>query len=315
MVLIIKKLKKNLNIQWQHMFKNAKRGMLKNQKKGVLGLFLTKTHLQGYLLTQKHLPQSKTDVFPHQMHDWLALFKQVSDKLAAGEAMLTLSSEFYQILTIDKPQVAASEMEHALLWQIKDLVDLPLASIQLDFFYAPTQGVGHKIHVVVTDKQLLKKIVDAAEKVNIKIRSISIEELMLHHLFEQSSESRLLVYHHADHDLQLLIFKEQHLYSFRRIRGFHGMDKLSRDELNQQVQASLYLEIQRSLDFFESQLRQAPVQRIDVFVASESVYLSQLLADNFEQPIAVLSNEPVLSTLAKLSFMELKSGASYETAY
>jgi MSHA biogenesis protein MshI len=74
------------------------------------------------------------------------------------------------------------------------------------------------------------------------------------------------------------------------------------------VADNLSLEIQRSMDFFESQLRQPPVASIDLLVQGETDALAKAVAVNFNQPVKVVDCDQVGAKMAELAFSEWQRG-------
>ena len=66
----------------------------------------------------------------------------------------------------------------------------------------------------------------------------------------------------AGEEIILNIVKDGHLYISRRLKGFENLAAFSAEELRMGVLDGLCIQIQRSMDFFESQLRQPPVRKV-----------------------------------------------------
>ena len=67
------------------------------------------------------------------------------------------------------------------------------------------------------------------------------------------------------------IVKDGQLYFSRRLRGYENIKSFSPDELKMGSIDNLTLEVQRSMDYFESQLRQAPIKKIVVSIDSPHI--------------------------------------------
>jgi MSHA biogenesis protein MshI len=74
------------------------------------------------------------------------------------------------------------------------------------------------------------------------------------------------------------------LFFSRRLRGYENLANFSQEELELGVVDNLSLEIQRSMDYFESQLRQAPVKK--VYISLNTIH-EDALADMLKQVIFI----------------------------
>jgi MSHA biogenesis protein MshI len=87
----------------------------------------------------------------------------------------------------------------------------------------------------------------------------------------------------------LLIVKQGKLYFHRRLRGFSQIAQKTEDELTLTVIDSLALEIQRSSDYFERQLKQAPIRDIKVLLPMKlESFFARKLAENAHMPVSLL---------------------------
>ncbi|MGL4895871.1 MAG: MSHA biogenesis protein MshI [Shewanella sp.] len=261
--------------------------------------------------------------FDWQGTQWQSAVAELARAFPGSRLQLVLGSERYQLCVTDKPNVAAQEWPQALIWSIKDMVSLPTAQIYLDYFESPIPS--NKLNVVVVDKGPLSELVQALHQQGLSVTGISIEELATSNLCRgdflsgalvgselstSDSQARLVVTQHGGQELMLTVIKQGQLYMQRRVRGFSQLDKASVDELNYGLADNLSLEIQRSMDYFESQLRQAPVASIELLIDGAVKALAQLVSANFNQAVNVIDNSAVGATFARLAFSEFSRGLS-----
>ncbi|WP_228289646.1 MSHA biogenesis protein MshI [Shewanella cyperi] len=272
-----------------------------NQSKRPAGLFLGESYAWVFL------PQPGKDPevlqFPIDDKDWSALMAPLSQRLGPLSLALVLCPARYQLLTVDKPAVPEDEVSQALVWSIKDMVSEPLDKLQIDYF-SPPVAASNKLTVVCSAKPELQALVKAADDVGCELMGISIEELVSSRLWGKDSPARLVVSHVPEQDLLLTVVREGELWMQRRVRGFRELNGLSEQDLTYGVADNLSLEIQRSMDYFESQLRQAPVASIEVLVEGSGRALSRLLAANFNQKVNYLETDSVAGTFARLGLAE-----------
>ncbi|NQZ81755.1 MAG: hypothetical protein HRT52_12135 [Colwellia sp.] len=208
-----------------------------------------------------------------------------------GVCQVVLSSGQYQIIQVDKPNVPESEILGALKWQIKDLVPYSPENMMLDYFDGPTLvGAAEKINVVCAEFSVLKEIVDRLDKEDLTVNMITTAEFAFAKLLPIQSSPCLLVCQREDEDVLLLIVQEGRVYFHRRLRGYAQISIKSEDELAMTVIDPLSLEIQRSIDYFERQLKQAPIKSIKVIIPIVNEgFLARKLAENTHIPVELLS--------------------------
>lgn len=124
----------------------------------------------------------------------------------------------------------------------------------------------------------------------------------------------LFVCQQPNEEINLLIIKNGQLFFSRRLRGFSQIANKSETDLTAGAIDSLSLEIQRSTDYFERQLKQAPIKTIEVLVPmATEAFLARKLAENTNVEIKLftmpnlLENErekAVAIAATQLNFME-----------
>lgn len=207
-----------------------------------------------------------------------------------GTACLVLNEAQSQIVQIDKPSLPESEINAALKWQIKDMVSTSPDNMVLDYFDAPTLSGGkEKINVVCAPLDELKKLLEATEHGDVKISSITTQEFAFANLLPPQKAAILLVCQQPNEEIVLLIVKKGQIFFHRRLRGFAQISKKTAEELTFSVIDNISLEIQRSTDYFERQLKQAPIKEIKVLLPMEleGVFINKL-AENSAAPVSAL---------------------------
>lgn len=245
--------------------------------------------------------------FELQNEQWQTAFAALAHTFPNARLQIVLVSSCYQLLVADKPNVNAEELPQALLWSIKDMVTIPVPQIHLDYFEPPLPS--NKISVVVVTKDYLVNLVQAIYGQGLSVAGISIEELAMTNLFIDDNQARLIVSHHTGQELLLTVVKQGQLYMQRRVRGFMQLDKTDVDQLHYGLADNLSLEIQRSMDYFESQLRQAPVASIELLADGAVDVLAKLVSANFNQAVNVIDKSSVGARMAGLAFSEFSRGA------
>ncbi|MDX2369727.1 MAG: hypothetical protein QNK36_15230 [Colwellia sp.] len=234
-------------------------------------------------------------IFKHKQVNQLDFSDAITDLHTefafTGKCHIVLSDQQSQIVQVDKPNVPAAEINAALKWQVKDLVSISPDNMVLDYFDGPILSGGkEKINVVCSPIDELKKIVAATNKEGAEVASITTAEFAFANLLATQTDACLLVCQRPNDEIILLIVKQGKLYFHRRLRGYRQIASKTEDELAMTVIDNLALEVQRSSDYFERQLKQAPIKEIKVLLPIESEsFLARKLAENSHIPVTLLA--------------------------
>lgn len=249
---------------------------------------------------------AKAMTFSFNHHNWDEAFTQVVKEFAPAKIQIVLAADFYQLLLVDKPNVQDDELNAALLWSVKDIVSQAVTDIHLDYFESSKQTTN-KVNVVVTEKSLLSALLLAAKSAGLHTVGVSIEEMAMSNLFNDN-QARLVLSHREGQELLLTVVRDGEVFMQRRVRGFLQIDKVSAEDLAYGVADNLSLEIQRSMDYFESQLREAPVSSIELVMDGEREQLATLISANFNQSVTPYHSTSVEAVFAELALAELARG-------
>lgn len=172
---------------------------------------------------------------------------------------LLLSAADYQLLLVERPDVPPAELRAAVRWRIRELVNAPLDSLVVDAFALPDdayRGRTPMAYCAVLSRARMQALADWVEGAGLRLHSIDIAEMALRNLglLIAGESQNLAVLKLNARDGLICVQHGRDLYMARRIE--HGLDNRGVDS------AQLALEIQRSLDYFESQLGKGPVARL-----------------------------------------------------
>lgn len=182
--------------------------------------------------------------------------------LAGTPTYAAFSIHWYQILQIDRPAVEAEEITSALSWSVKELTGSDKEMI-IDYTDLPVPLAGNaKINVFALPKEDVESLSKAIFEANLDLKQITVEEIATNELLPVQNDAVLSLVQEAGEEICLNIIKDGQLYLSRRLKGFENLGSFSEDELQMGIGESLSVQIQRSMDFYESQLRQAPVRQI-----------------------------------------------------
>lgn len=177
-----------------------------------------------------------------------------------------LEDSQYSLFQIPAPPVEDDELISALRWSIKDLVNYPTDAAIIDAFRVPTQEHREaKIYVVVTPRDEIQKTIDFVRKTGLKLNTIDIEELSLGNLIEQmeSLTRGVAVMHFGQNHGVISLYSDSALYLTRKIdTGLVRFETMPSPDSAEEIYESMILELQRSLDFYESEFSRPPISKL-----------------------------------------------------
>ena len=193
--------------------------------------------------------------------------KYIEKKGLTGKpAVFVLSSNEYSLLQNSFPKMTLDEMRDAARWKIKEFIDYPAEEAVVDVFEVPEAGQrGNErlLNVVAARKSFVKDHVDEMRKAELEPKAIDISELALRNVVSKLGENDvgIIVLHLTEHSGLLTVIKQSEVYLSRSLEvGFN--DLLLGEE---QIFEDIVLELQRSLDYFESRYGQVLPTKLLIF--------------------------------------------------
>ncbi len=190
------------------------------------------------------------------LKEWVA-----KNKLGKCGCNLVLASDAYQILLVEPPDVPDEELRGAIRWRLKDLITIAPEAAAIDVFPLPEDGTKAKkrmVYVVATESARIKKLIEWVNKSSLNLNAIDIGELALRNVAsrlvcDEGSQRAIAVARLRQGMGSVYIYKQNNMYLARSFNLDYNAGLL--DDLPQEA---LALELQRSLDYFERQMGQAP---------------------------------------------------------
>lgn len=205
----------------------------------------------------------------------------------------------YSLMQVDVQNLKPEDRVEAVRWQIRELLDYPAEDAVIDLIDIPLFGSEDKVrnYAIAASKSSLKERVGLAGKLDLRLRAIDIAEMSLRNLLElHQDESRGLCFLWIRQNSSLLtVSRNDKLYFSRLINsGLNQLDIPASPEadapLSENLQAQLdtiVLEIQRSIDYCESNFRLPQVPKILVAVCgTESPLLLDYLNSYLQAEVA-----------------------------
>lgn len=188
---------------------------------------------------------------------------------------LVLNPACYQMLLAEAPPVSEDEIDAALPWRIKDLLHHPIDELAIDHFLLPEDAYRSRqkmLYAVAMKKTALKRWADMVEASSLTLDCIDIMELSLQKLmYEKAQQSKNMALLYLNDNRGFMSISQGGLIYLSRSIDV-GLEKVSStlpDDLSSfsggQYLDNLLLEMQRSLDYYESQLGKGGVA--DLYIA------------------------------------------------
>lgn len=244
-----------------------------------------------------------------------ALKKYIKGHELSGQpCFCVLDDSSYELLLIDTPLVPEDEITDALRWQVQELIDSDIDDMVIESFKQPNKS---KTYAAVSKKQSISQLVNFVAAVGLKLISIDIPELSYRNLvdgitigandenvtldIEQASGQSLALAQSkalliiGEGEGHLLIFNNSNIYLSRKF-PIRSVDSIEDDDLED----TLVLEIQRSLDYFERQTDEIipnTILFIDTKRSVDSIKYITILEKNLQQNILPLQSKDILHEL------------------
>jgi MSHA biogenesis protein MshI len=222
--------------------------------------------------------------------EWQGCLKDMvkAHSLSGKAAFFTLHPKFYDMLLVDAPDVDDAELSDAVRWRVKDLIAHPIDDVVVDVFRLPPAAYRGRMNMVYTsivERKVVQSIVEAAEDAGLDLQSIGINDLSIcqygKHI-EGIGSMGIAFITLGQRGGVINLTESGLLYLSRSIEI--GLESLTPGEAVSELTVdtgsrtdALALDIQRSMDYYESQLGMAGVGRI-IFMPTNEL-LHQVAAD------------------------------------
>jgi MSHA biogenesis protein MshI len=172
--------------------------------------------------------------------------------------------EDYQLVQVESPEVQPAELRAAIRWRLRDVINFHIDDAVVDVFEIPDQSrrsQAKMLFAVAARSAAVQRLVNALAPIADDFDVIDIPELCLRNISallpqDQKGVATLLLNRRF---AQLILTRQGVLYQARRIEYGRGIDFDDSGDSPAIDPATLALEIQRSLDYFESHYDQTPI--------------------------------------------------------
>lgn len=199
--------------------------------------------------------------------------------LRGSPCVLVLEPGGYQMLQIERPSVEPGELREAARWRVRELVDFPVDTAAIDVFELPAgSSSARSAYVVAARGEAIRSQVRQVQDAGLKLEVVDIPELAVGNLVELMPENAtgVAVLCVGRQNSSVALYRQSALYLARTLGV--GVERLAALEpraedlegahFSHELEG-MVLEIQRSLDYFESHFGQAPINSLILMPTAE----------------------------------------------
>ncbi|MDF2445411.1 MAG: putative biosis protein MshI [Moraxellaceae bacterium] len=197
----------------------------------------------------------------------------------------------YQLLLMESPEVPAEELREAMRWRLGDFISFPVTDAAIDVFTLPEdayRGRQRMLYTAVCQQRQIETLRLRADSLRLSLASVTIPEIALSrlepHLLAGEDSTALLQF--TESGSLLGIFQDHALYLARQT-------PFSLQTLDTAQYDNVLLKIQRSLDYFDSQIGKGMVKRLLITPFPGVEALARHLAGNLDVAVQLLDLSPL----------------------
>ncbi len=200
----------------------------------------------------------ETSLFPIDASGWLtALTKAMdNDAYTGASAIVTLGAHHYQSYQVEKPELPPEEWAVGLPFLLKDLVAERVTEIVADGVLLPN---SNKLQTYVLSQKVLTPLRALFEKHRIELQRVVPEDEVWAQTLEGVSDF-VLLHQSTRSSFKINAYVESKNFFHRTIRGV--MAPVTGANANSLQVDGLALELQRSIDYLSSQVKQSQFHKI-----------------------------------------------------
>lgn len=187
--------------------------------------------------------------------------------LQKAPCVCLVADEDCDVYQVERPEVEEAEMIQAVSWKIKDLINYDVGHAVVDAYpMPPSKNNQQQVGVVAAREAVIRHYVDSIRASGLRLEALDIHELARANLdaVQNSAEKSLALLTLGDDSGLLSLFHDTDLYVSREFKIGIGQLGLATGE-DESVYESLLLELQRSLDYFESYYGMGTVTDLRIF--------------------------------------------------
>ena len=176
---------------------------------------------------------------------------------------LILAGDEYKLLPVEVPDVPAAEVDQALLWSLRDVLEAQPQDMLVQSF--PFAGglsrPGRAMrHAVAVRKSVIRELADGVLAAGLDLHAIDIAELAMCALVKRLPEDErgVCVVTQGARNVVITLHRGGELYLARQLAGSAQLQDALHPLTGPRLVEQLGLDLLRTLDYYDSQLQQRP---------------------------------------------------------
>ena len=206
------------------------------------------------------------------------------NNLQKAPCVCLVADDDCDIYQVERPEVDDSEMIQAVSWKIKDLINYDVTNAVVDSYPMPVSNNNkpQQVGVVAARENVISSYVESIRETSLELDALDVHELSRSNLDvvqHSAGESLMLLTLTSDKGL-LSVYHDTDLCVSREF--MIGIDQLAlASSEDESIFDALLLEIQRSLDYFESFYGMGTVSMLRIFPQLEATEKMAMYLQNF----------------------------------
>jgi len=200
-----------------------------------------------------------------QTHQQLLAELIKKHSIPKGKVTLALNADQRTIHKLARPAVEDSELRQSVRYLLKDRLVHGVDNSVIDIIdYPQGCGLDDQLMVVECSRKLIQSIVNTITGLGLELHAIDISALLLGEILQSYpgiEKGLALVLDHQD-GATLVVYRGDSLYLIRKLSGITDFIACLPSKGNMMMADMLLLEIQRTLDYYDAQMRQPPLTGI-----------------------------------------------------
>jgi len=197
-------------------------------------------------------------------------------KLQGCACDIVLPRSDYQRFELDRPLVPDEDLQNAVHWAVRELTDEAVDEYRAECFEYPIEALRNRpdrVHVRVARVSTLDTIRQSAQAAGLIPKSITVSDLALkNYSINSAADDELQLVLKYENGNGLLVIHRQSCLYFSRDFLIPNSARLQASDLNQ----TLAVEVQRSIDFFEGQTGLTTPKQIKIISDLSASHLASL---------------------------------------
>lgn len=203
--------------------------------------------------------------------------RSLLDKLGASRAATcaVVDADDYQVVQVEAPEVLPSEMRAAIRWRLRDAISFKVDDAAVDIFEIPESArrtQTRMLFAVAARSAAIERVTSTLQPAARGFYAIDIPELCLRNVTSllPQDDKGVAMLALNDNYAQLITTRKGQLYLTRRVDTTRRFEPHAQERGEGEVDAgALSLELQRSLDYYESHYDQTPIGELVIAPGGE----------------------------------------------